>query len=289
MNAPLFIISSGRAGSTIFHRLLCEHPRVGWITELAGRLPGRELQWHRGFMRSLDWPWIGSLAARVYPGECYDFWESLVPGFRRPCRDLTADDVTEQNRSRVRAALQSIPTDSRSLLSLKLTGWPRIGFLAEIFPEAKFVHVIRDGRSVASSFLAVPWWLGWQGPENWRWGPLSVEHRQEWERFDHSFVALAGIQWKIYLAAYEDALSRLGEARLLEVRYEDLCADSGGTFSRVLDFCGLEDNAVFRRGLEQHPMASADEKWRRQLTSSQQEILETVLAGELERRGYSVA
>lgn len=285
MRDPLFIISSGRAGSTIFHRIICEHPSVGWLTALADRFPKRP-EWQRSFLHSLDWPLIGGTAARVYPGECYDFWEHLVPGFRRPCRDLTAADVTERNRERVRTALQSIPTETRPQLSLKLTGWPRIGFLAEIFPEAKFVHVIRDGRSVANSFLAVPWWLGWQGPENWRWGALSAEHREEWERFDRSFVALAGIQWKIYLAAYEDAVSRLGDGRFLEVRYEDLCSDSDRTFSRVLDFCGLEDEPTFRRGLERHSMASADQKWRRELTPQQQEILETVLAGELERRGY---
>jgi len=285
MEPPLFIISSGRAGSTIFHRILCEHPRVAWITALADRFPSRPA-WQQAWMKAVDLPGIGPALARVYPGECYDFWEHLAPGFRRPCRDLRADDVSERTRRRIRAALAAIPTERRPRLSLKITGWPRLAYLAEVFPEAKFIHVVRDGRAVANSFLAVPWWLGWHGPQNWRWGELPPEHEEEWESHDRSFVALAGIQWKLYLEAYEVAAATVGPDRLHEVRYEDLCARPEETFVAALSFAGLPREARFEAAVKRFPLESADEKWRRDLTDAQRAILEAVLAPALGRWGY---
>jgi hypothetical protein len=53
--------------------------------------------------------------------------------------------------------------------------------------------------------LNVDFWSGWRGPQNWRWGELTAKQRQEWERFDRSFVALAGIELKILSKALEQA------------------------------------------------------------------------------------
>ena len=63
-----------------------------------------------------------------------------------------------------------------------MTGWPRAGFLHAVFPDARYVNVIRDGRAVANSWLQMDWWLGYRGPEHWHFGPLSDEHREVWER-----------------------------------------------------------------------------------------------------------
>lgn len=285
MKPPIFIISSGRAGSTIFHRILCEHPEISWLTGLADRYPGRpEIQ--RAFMRAVDIPVAGSILSRIYPEECYKFWEYLVPGFRRPCRDLRSNDVTDRNILRVKNTLNAIPTKSRPRLSIKLTGWPRIGLLNEIYPDARFIHVIRDGRAVANSFLTVPWWMGWSGPENWRSGPLSTEHQAEWEKYDRSFVALAAIQWKIYLEAYEASVKSLPSERLLEVRYEDLCKRKGEVFSSVIEFCGLEDSKRFSRRLDKFKLDSMDEKWRSDLKPHQQMILEQSLESALRKYNY---
>jgi len=30
LNKPIFIIGTGRCGSTIFHRMMAEHPHVAW-------------------------------------------------------------------------------------------------------------------------------------------------------------------------------------------------------------------------------------------------------------------
>jgi len=43
-----------------------------------------------------------------------------------------------------------IDSQKKPVFIHKYTGWSRIAFFKEIFPEARFVHVIRDGRAVAA-------------------------------------------------------------------------------------------------------------------------------------------
>lgn len=285
LDRPIFIVASGRAGSTIYHRILCEHPSLAWLTDGADRAPSKPERANR-LMRAADLPGVGGIVRKIYPSECYDFWEHLCPGFRRPCRDLVAGDASSRSITRVRAALEAVPTSRRNRLSIKITGWPRLGLLHAIFPDALFIHLLRDGRSVANSFLNVPWWLGWRGPSNWRWGELSNAHAKEWEKHGRSFVALAGIQWKIFVEAMEAAKAKIPAEQFLELRYEDLCSNPKDVFAKTLDFCGLESSATFSKKLEGFSLSAKDDKWRLHLSEEQQSVLEEVLRPSLERTGY---
>ncbi|GAJ21506.1 unnamed protein product, partial [marine sediment metagenome] len=80
---------------------------------------------------------------------------------------------------------------------IKLTGWSRIEYIKELFPDAKFIHILRDGRGVANSLINVDFWKGWEGPHKWRWGMLNEEKMKEWNKYDQSFVILAAMEWKI--------------------------------------------------------------------------------------------
>lgn len=285
LQQPIIIFGIGRTGSTIFHRVLCEHPRISWLTGLADRWPQRP--WvNRQLMRLVDVPGVGRLANRVYPSECYDFLEHHCPGFRRPCRDLLAADLSDRSAKRLNAALVEVPTDKRPRISLKITGWPRLTFLAKCFPEARFVHLIRDGRAVANSFLNVKWWEGWRGPSNWRWGPLPPAYAEEWDDHDQSFVALAGIQWKIYMDAVAQAKSQLADGTLQEIRFEDYCKSPADTFETVSEFLELEPSTAFQQRLQRFPVHDVASKWQRDLSAGQQETLEKVLASHLAPNGY---
>ena len=286
LDRPIFIVSIGRCGSTIFHRILCEHPRISWLTGFADWNPSSPSR-NRWIMEMADWPLVGGFVRRVYPSECYRFWEYHCPGFRRPFRDLSEEDLSVRSRLRVRDALGGVTSKRRPRLAMKITGWPRVGLLSSIFPNAKFIHLGRDGRSVANSFMNVPWWWGWRGPENWRWGQLSGDYREEWESHDRSFVALAGIQWKIFMDAFESSRVLLPEGSLLDLSYEDLCADPVGVFGKVQEFCGLHESVSFSRSLDNFSLVDTGSTWRRHLSESQQTTLNEVLSGYLEKYGYS--
>lgn len=95
----------------------------------------------------------------------------------------------EPRRARAAAWARAVPTcahtadaQAKPVFLHKFTGWPRAGFAHAIFPEARFRHVIRDGRAVANSLIQMSWWSGFGGPENWKWGQLSDEDLSAWKR-----------------------------------------------------------------------------------------------------------
>lgn len=191
---PIFVIGDGRSGSTVFHDMLANHPNVAWLSGLCDRNPAK-ISRNRLLLRVVDYPILGTLVKRRFkPTEAYRFWDYYSKGFSAPCRDLLHGDVTVAAKQRLQSVLAKTLTPKRDRLLVKVTGWPRIGFLREVFEDAKFVHIMRDGRSVSNSMLNVPWWWGWRGPQNWRWGELTPAEEQEWEAQGKSFVALAGIQ-----------------------------------------------------------------------------------------------
>ena len=158
-------------------------------------------------------------------------------------------------------------TPKRNRLLLKITGWPRLGFLNEIFEDAKFIHLVRDGRAVASSLLHVDFWRGWYGPQGWRAGLLSPEDQATWEAYDRSFVALAGLEWRIQMRAMEAARRALPDpARFLEIKYETFCEQPLETCRRALDFAELPGSTAFERHVAATPIKNASHRWRDGLT-----------------------
>jgi hypothetical protein len=284
---PIIIVGAGRSGSTIFHRMLSEHPHLAWLPgRVCTRFPDR-LVLSRLIMKGLDYPLVGELLKRgVQPGESYPFWEHHCKGFSAPYRDLVAADVTDKTKKHVPRTMARILTEKRNRLLLKITGWPRISFLSEVFEDARFIHVMRDGRAVANSMLNVYFWQGWKGPRNWGWGELSPDQKEEWNEHGQSFVALAAIQWKILMDAMEKAKETVSSEKFLEIRYEDLCDDPLGRFQKVTQFCDLEWTDGFERRLGQHQPRNSNDKVKYDLTSKQQRDLEEVLGNYLTRYGY---
>lgn len=284
--APIFMVGSGRSGSSVFHDILSHHPHIAWLSEICNRYPKRPWA-NKLIVRLSHASLVGQLVRRRFgPGECYSFWEYYARGFRTPFRDLLAEDATEKQQVALRQALTRAHASDRDKLLVKLTGWPRIGFLRKIFPGAKFIHLVRDGRAVANSLLSVDWWWGWRGPGNWRFGDLGELDRSDWERNRQSFVALAGIEWKLILAAVEQARASLAPDTFLQIRYEDLCADPVAVVHRAMEFFNVPRSATFERHVSNRNLVNRNDKWKQHLTEGQQQVLMDVIGPQLLRYGY---
>jgi hypothetical protein len=286
---PIIIVGTGRCGSTVFHRLLAKHPQVMWLSGVCDRWPTRP-SWNRAAVTALGHPLVRRLAGhRLQPGECYDFWDEIAFGFSEPCRDLVGADVTPRVKQQVLRVMGAMLSPRRHRLLVKITGWPRIGFLAEIFEDARFIHLVRDGRAVANSLLHVDFWRGWLGPQSWRAGLLSAEDEATWERYDRSFVALAALEWRIQMRAMEAARRAVAPSRFLEIRYEDFCDDPVATTRQALEFGALPAPPLFERQVAATPIKSSNSRWREGLTRDQQAILDEILRDDLGRYGYESA
>ncbi len=283
---PIIIVGTGRCGSTVFHRLLATHPHLMWMSGFSLWYPTRPT-WNKWAVEAMGNPLLRRLfGQRIRPGECYRFWDTFAYGFSEPCRDLVRTDVTARVKKRVHGAIQPMLTPARNRFLAKITGWPRIGFLNEIFEDAKFIHIIRDGRAVANSLLHVSFWRGWYGPQGWRAGLLSAEDQATWESYDRSFVALAGLEWRIQMRAIDAAREKLDPKLFYEVKYEDFCRRPLETYREVLEFAELPESAELERQVKAASIESTSHRWRDDLTPGQQAILDHLLREDLRRYGY---
>jgi len=283
---PIFIIGVGRSGSSIFHKIFSEHPQVAWLSNFCNKYPNN-LSINRFILKLIDYPIVGKYVRRkINPSEAYDFWEYHCKGFRHPCRDLLSQDVTIKTKERIKDVFSKILTNKRNRLLIKITGWPRIGFLHDVFDDAKFIHIIRDGRAVANSLINENWWWGWRGPQNWRWGELTHALKEEWDKYNKSFIVLAAIEWKILIKAVLETKRILKKENFLEVKYEDLCSDALSVLKNVIEFSELEWSREFEESVRKYKLKNTNYKWKRELTYHQQNSIEEVLKDYLKEYNY---
>ena len=107
-----------------------------------------------------------------------------------------------------------------------------IAYLHQIFPNAKFVHMIRDGRAAAHSFM------------------LRVKEELTFDRFLSYFSS-----WNSYVQHVDAECSRLGPDVCIQIRYEDLVSRAEPVMRRVLRFL----NATWTDELLRHEAHFTDE------------------------------
>jgi hypothetical protein len=284
--SPIFVFGTGRSGTTIFYEILSRHEEVAWTSHLCNFFPER-LYLQRALMRSVDLPVAGEILRRLFkPVEVYRFWDHYFPGFSLPYRDLLSSDMTPHIKRRLEKPMPELTTTRRSQLVHKITGWPRVGFLAEAFEEAKFIHVVRDGRAVANSMLNIDFWDGWQGPQKWLYGSLPEPYLSEWKSYDESFVALAAVLWKMLMDAAEKALSLIDEERWMYVKYEELCEKPEDIFKKTVDFCALKWSNDFENSIDNFKLLNNNKKYLSDLSEVQIDILEEILHDYLVKYDY---
>ncbi|MFM8634896.1 MAG: sulfotransferase family protein, partial [Planctomycetia bacterium] len=113
----------------------------------------------------------------------------------------------------------------------------RMGVLAEMFPESKFLHVVRDPFVVFPSTLRL--WKSLHHVQS-----LQVDRGEALERY--VFAAFD----EMY-AAFERDRQRLGPGRLHEIRYEDLVADPVGRMEEAYDRLSLGEFSRVRDRFEE--------------------------------------
>jgi len=248
---PIFVGGVGRSGTHPMGRLIAADPHYHWIrTEVrfhaaAGGLPdlcaGRT-----------D---LGSFLARMR-GHWYKRGARQKQGMQRIAEASEYEAALEEfqaafeadriaaSRRLVRRLLDPPAAADGKPAWVEITGEvvEEAPFLLELFPDAKFVNMVRDGRAVVAGTL------------------------RKMDLTDDRARALA--KWERMVRAADRALHTVPTDRVLTVHLDDLTArDRDRTFARVVDFLGLSDATEMRAYFDEE--ISADRahvgKWRQRI------------------------
>ena len=239
-----FVLGQQKSGTTWLMRILDSHPEI--LCRGEGRFFGRE--WRQKSVKRLDAQRPpSSLYNAVLDAKYLRLWIERSVWSR-------GDDAGEHLDNLTRMAIDYFLKGELSKTGKRLVGdkspllTPEtIREVAEIYPEARVIHIIRDGRDAAVSAVHHSWNFGQKGKSE------EVAAKREAYRRDPRRLAETGesifagrslrrmtAEWAARVGrTVEDGPALLGE-RYAEVRYEDLLERPYGEVRRLLGFLGAE-------------------------------------------------
>jgi hypothetical protein len=219
---PVFVIGAPRSGTTLVFELLDQSPEVASL--------GRE---------------------------SHLLWEMFHPMHERRQRShrLAEVEPTARERRVLNWAIAHISRGRRYLDKYPRMSL-RVEYLDRLYPDAHFVHVVRDGREVASSLIT-----GWRTPGRFGLGtqlpvPLQIEGYEGavwrfllppgWEEYaqGHTLEEVCAFQWVAANQAVLEARDRISPDRWTEVRYESLVSEPVETARKLTDDLGVGAEGV---------------------------------------------
>ncbi|GAA3218482.1 sulfotransferase [Actinocorallia longicatena] len=275
MERPIFIVGCPRSGTTLLQLMLHAHPRIAIPPETRFLLPA--------YYRRAEWGDLDEPAHRQRLAE----WIVTTRGHK-------FDDLGLDPAATI-AEMAAAPPTLGSMLGTVLRayaashGKPRWGDkrptyirylpdLIRMFPDAQFVHLIRDGRDCVGSLKQMSWW-----------------------KYD---TAYAINTWARAIDNGHEAGRRMPPGSYYELQYEHLVADPAAELQAL---CAFLDEAYDPSMLRPHELASvtprrkthhartqgeidaaAVRSWESRLTGAEIRLAEHVLGDRLETYGYDL-
>lgn len=257
---PVFIIGCARSGTSVLKRLLGAHPEIDAYPSEANEL------WH-----PRSYPWHSG-ARRTPP-----LWQAPAA--------FTADSLSQwpaRHSERLRRVFgwhqrltrRPVFLGKSSMINFMLVDVDRL------FPDARFIHIVRDGRAVALSYAEKEHRKMLAAPEVYR-------DAGAWYDFD-SLIRHMGRLWQATLAEINRQCTSLGWSaaeRYHRCHYEDLCADPSAVLTELLGFIGADQRALPLG----EPVRDMNHKFRERLSPVLLRDLDDALGDILAAQGYRTA
>ncbi len=292
---PIFLIGHWRCGTTLLHERLVLDEQFTYPDTFACFAPNHFLV-SRGLML---W-WLKYLLPKKRP------MDQMLLGWDRPQEDefalmvmglpsayetlgfpldvppgtdlLEVDTWSAADQQRWKAGLlwfikALTYRDQRPVVLKSPTHTSRIKTLLEVFPEARFVRIVRNPYEVYASTVRL-----------WK-SLVDTQALQLPKKLDFEDAVLRGF------ASMNDTVERqkslVDPSRFVEIRYEDLVSDAPATMRRIYDQFNLPGFDEYLPKLEEHLHGVAGYKPNRhQLDASTYEVINDRWAKHIELQGY---
>lgn len=279
---PIFIVGSGRSGTTILYDILCTHPEVSWFSTFSEKARGipqvaaLSNLYRNDKLRRRRPRWLPT------PSEGYPLWDDItrLPNDRSNAA-LTEEDVDLGAIHRFRDYVYQHQRWQRKprFINKNTRNTRRIRYLNRVAPKAFFIHIIRDPRPAAASLIRVPWWK--QLPL-WTRGGSTPESLK-----DVSDAQLAAELWRAEVERAVSDKEILEPARYAEFRYEDLISNPSIILSDITSFCQLKPSTTFRRSADSFVLTNQNEGFRSRLSDEDLRTVEQETSSVATSLGYT--
>ncbi len=262
--SPVMIVGHGSSGTSILTRLMRDYLGVAFGTESQFIV-----HYYRRLHRygSLD----NDANLRRLVGDILGerwFARSRKFGGFAPSLDATLADVRQRT---YRGVLDAV--FGQLAKHLGTTRWgdktPEythdLAVIGELFPDAKYIHMLRDGRDVALSVMGRYW-----GAKN-------------------AFTAAQ--EWKEAVGQVDDFLVSIPDEQKLVITYEGMLSKPVEAFAQMIDFLEIDnrDNKLLdavSESIAADLMRTNYDKWRTKMSPADRRRFERVAADTLAHHGY---
>jgi hypothetical protein len=241
---PIVIFGAPRSGTTYLNRIINEHPKV-FVTH-----ESRMFVWMHRALRLAD----DDQVVLSHRPEIKTHLERRLP---RLVRDFYRSKMPEIEHWGDKNPHYASPVDEGCLATIEA-----------LYPGARYIHVMRDGRDVVASLLR-----------------KRHEGGDPWASFE-----MAHDVWNSHITIGHEWGEQVPPEQFLEIRYEDLIADDVATARRVFEFLGIEiDPAVLAFCEEQQRERTPVSGPTRDLSKgAETSEWDTVLSAEEQRRSLEL-
>jgi hypothetical protein len=222
-NPYLFVVGCPRSGTTLLQRMLDHHPRLA-VANDSHFIP-RAVE---DVAVGTDPPLTPALVEWVRTYRRF---------YRLDLPDAAVDEATKKART-YRGFVSALYSEYGRLRGKPLAGEKTPGYvrhlprLHALFPWAKTIHIIRDGRDVYLSTI------------NWR---SAFKIARRFASWNEDRVTTVALWWELKVRLGREDGRALGPQLYHEVRYESLVARPEHELATLCEFLGLSyDDAMLR-------------------------------------------
>lgn len=283
---PAVIIGAGRSGTNMLRDVLCQLPRWG------------------------TWPC----------DEINYIWRYGNAG--NPTDELTVEQARPEVVRYIRKAMGSLAqkNDLMGVVEKTCANALRVPFVNAVLPEAKFVHIVRDGRDVVDSAMQrwlapldlpyvlkkaryvpaadLPFYaqrylrdrlyrLRSEEKRLGAWGPRFEGMTEALEQ--HSLAEVCALQWQRCVELASESLALLPADQVWQVRYEDFVTDPAAHMKALCGFLGIPTDSIDLGAVTAGVSPRSVGKGRKRLSAEQMAAVERLLHPTLDAFEYEVA